>query len=59
MNVSKIFNDEKLDVSKFVNDGKTAIVATKEEAIERTKKAGYFYPVYDNDQKFIGYGIPK
>jgi hypothetical protein len=49
----------RIDVTKFFNEEKTILVTTRKEAIEKTKYRGYFYEVYNKNNDFIGYGIPK
>ena len=55
----KIMTDTGVDVTDRINDGRTTIVSSKKEAEELTKYFGYFYPLYDEKNVHIGYGVPK
>lgn len=60
--MEKIYNsplDNRLDVTKYFNEGKTILVNTLKDAIEKTKYRSYFYEVFNKDKESIGYGIPK
>jgi hypothetical protein len=55
----KMFTQEKIEVTKRIENGQTFFTKSKKEAIEITKKQSYFYDVFDKDGNHIGYGIPK
>ena len=55
----KFYNDNKTEVTKFFDNERTRLVQTRSLAEKLTKLRGYFYEVYDENNNFIGYGIPK
>lgn len=54
-----MFTQDRIEVTKRVEEGKTVFVESRKEAEEITKKASYFYDVFDEDKNHIGFGIPK
>ena len=55
----RMYTGTKVDVTERIKKGKTAFVKTIKEAIEKTKRCSYYYEVFDENKKLIGYGITK
>lgn len=54
-------SDTLTEVTKFIEDGRTRFVEDELEAMKviKEKGCGYYYPVYNDEGKTIGFGIPK
>jgi hypothetical protein len=57
--MERMFNDIGYEVTKYVANERTKFVESRAEALKLTKKAGYFYMVFDVKKNAIGYGIPN
>lgn len=58
--IVKVFNAEKVEVTKFIKEGRTLFVSTKSEAITKAQQIrSYFYELFNDKQIHVGYAIPK
>jgi hypothetical protein len=57
---TKVFNAEKVEVTSFLENGRTFFALTKKEAEKKANQIrSYFYELFDDKQNHVGYGIPK
>lgn len=59
-NTISLFDDDGKNVTKFIKEGKTFFVESKENAIIIANQIrSYFYPVHNDKSKHVGLVIPK
>lgn len=54
-----LFTDTRVNVTSRIEKGKTTFVRTIDQARTLTKKASYFYTVFDDKGVKVGFAIPK